>query len=275
MFDKLKEMKEDLKKLKKPFSNLFSYGLKGLGCGLCALATPMFLFVIPGIGPIVGIASLVATIRLAKSIRDQHKANVEAEKRELAAIKKAKEREEQAEKEKDGPEKVIINEYGKDKKQPQPGKTQPQPQPGKTQPQPQPGKTQPQPQPRKTQPQPQPGKTQPQPQPGKPQPQPQPGKTQPQPQPGKTQPQPQPGKTQPQPQPGKTQPQPQPKPTLEETKKLDRDIDRILPKDPNIKATKAPAFATARGHYATTLNGTPIMSNRAYHEDYISSFKRH
>ena len=257
MFDELKEMKEDLKKLKKPFSNLFSYGLKGLGCGLCALATPMFLFVIPGIGPIVGIASLVATIRLAKSIRDQHKANVEAEKRELAAIKKAKEREEQAEKEKDGPEKVIINEYGKDKKQPQPGKTQPQPQP------------------RKTQPQPQPGKTQPQPQPGKPQPQPQPGKTQPQPQPGKTQPQPQPGKTQPQPQPGKTQPQPQPKPTLEETKKLDRDIDRILPKDPNIKATKAPAFATARGHYATTLNGTPIMSNRAYHEDYISSFKRH
>lgn len=215
MFDELKEMKEDLKKLKKPFSNGFSYGLKGLGCGLCALATPMFLFVIPGIGPIVGIASLVATIRLAKSIRNQHKANVEAEKRELAAIKKAKEREEQAEKEKDGPEKVIINEYGKDKKQPQPGKTQP----GKTQPQPQPGKTQPQPQPEKT--------------------------------------------------------QPLPKPTLEETKKLDRDIDRILPKDPNIKATKAPAFAMARGHYATTLNGTPIMSNRAYHEDYISSFKRH
>ena len=240
MFDELKEMKEDLKKLKKPFSNLFSYGLKGLGCGLCALATPMFLFVIPGIGPIVGIASLVATIRLAKSIRDQHKANVEAEKRELAAIKKAKEREEQAEKEKDGPEKVIINEYGKDKKQPQPEKTQPQPQPGKTQPQPQPEKTQPQPQP---------------------------GKTQPQPQPGKTQSQPQPGKTQ-------SQPQPLPKPTLEETQKLDQDIDRILPKDPNIKATKAPACAMARGHYATTLNGTPIMSNRAYHEDYISSFKR-
>ena len=204
MFDELKEMKEDLKKLKKSFSNGFSYGLKGLGCGLCALATPMFLFVIPGIGPIVGIASLVATIRLAKSIRDQHKANVEAEKRELAAIKKAKEREEQAEKEKDGPEKVIINEYGKDKKQPQPTKTQPQPQPGKTQP----------------------------------------------------------------------QPQPLPKPTLEETQKLDQDIDRILPKDPNIKATKAPACAMARGHYATTLNGTPIMSNRAYHEDYISSFKR-
>ena len=222
MFDELKEMKEDLKKLKKPFSNLFSYGLKGLGCGLCALATPMFLFVIPGIGPIVGIASLVATIRLAKSIRDQHKANVEAEKRELAAIKKAKEREEQAEKEKDGPEKVIINEYGKDKKQPQPEKTQPQPQPGKTQPQPQPGKTQSQPQPGKTQ----------------------------------------------------SQPQPLPKPTLEETQKLDQDIDRILPKDPNIKATKAPACAMARGHYATTLNGTPIMSNRAYHEDYISSFKR-